>query len=535
VTDQPAPAEHNRYEEWHRLHPLSPLVQAGRLLAGLLALFTASLTGSIGGVGGIGGPDNGAGHRNSVWLIGELTVVVLLALGAVVRWRVTRWRLDGSTLRIETGLLRRDSKQLPVTRIQAVDVVRPFLARVLGLAELTIRLAGSSDRADGRLAYLTEQQAASVRARLLAAHHGLDPATPEPAEHPVSRLPTGRLIAASLLWGGTSFVALGAVVAVVAVAAPQVVLGLLGTLGVYAFGLATATWRRIAASFGFTVAVSPDGIRIRRGLLSTVAETVPAKRVQAVRMVQPLLWRPFGWCRLQVDVAGHAGHDEGSRAARKDLLPVGSTAEAEYLAQVVLHHRAPVPVKPPARARAKAPLSYHFLAAGHDAEMAVAVTGRLTRTTVWMRLEKVQSVRFVQGPVQRGMNLASVHADVAGKRVHVVFRDRSAQEANDLLNDLAALSRTARSGRTSGSTPGNVSAMARYGENETHGPAGRSLSRPRGELAQVQSPRTRTGRGRIDSAARAGPLPGHLRQQPGRVLHGPGGQLGAPQDGRLPG
>jgi putative membrane protein len=470
VTDQPPPAGPGSavYEEWHRLHPLSPLVQAGRLLAGLLALFTASLTGNIGGVGA---PDRGNGHGNTIWLIGELTVVALLAIAAVVRWRVTRWRLDGSTLRIETGLLRRDSKQLPVTRIQAVDVVRPFLARVLGLAELTIRLAGSSDRADGRLAYLTEQQAANVRARLLAAHHGLDPATPEPAEHPVSRLPAGRLIAASLLWGGSSFVALGAVVAVVGVAAPQVVLGLLGTLAVYAFGLATATWRRIAASFGFTVAVSPDGIRIRRGLLSTVAETVPARRVQAVRMVQPLLWRPFGWCRLQVDVAGHTGHDEGSHTARKDLLPVGSTAEAEYLAQVVLHHRAPVPVKPAKRARMKAPLSYHFLAAGHDAEMAVAVTGRLTRTTVWMRLEKAQSVRFVQGPAQRRLNLASVHADVAGKRVHVVFRDRPASEAEELLTRLAALSRTAR-----GYRPGDVSALARYGENENHGPAGRSLS-----------------------------------------------------------
>ena len=488
MTSQPA---HTEYEEWHRLHPLSPLVQAGHLLAGLLALFAASLTASIGSIVGLGsitgtGGAGGGGHRNAVWLAGEVAVAVLLVVAAVVRWRVTRWRLDGTALRIETGLLRRDSKQLPVTRIQAVDVVRPFLARLLGLAELTIRLAGSSDRADGRLSYLTGQQAASVRAQLLAAHHGLDPATPEPPEQPVSRLPTGRLIAASLLWGATSFVALAAGVAVAAVAAPHLVFGLLSTLGVYAFGLATATWRRIATCFGFTVAVSPDGIRIRRGLLSTVAETVPGRRIQAVRMVQPLLWRPFGWCRLQVDVAGHGGHDEGSRTARKDLLPVGSTAEAEYLAQLVLGHRAPVPARPPRRARIKTPFSYHFLAAGHDAEMAVAVTGRLTRTTVWMRLEKMQSVRFVQGPVQRRLGLASVHADAAGKRLHAVFRDRGAAEADDLLRDLAALSRTARGSvsgtargsvsRTAGnSAAGDVSALGRYGENGRHGPARGSL------------------------------------------------------------
>ena len=41
---------------------------------------------------------------------------------SVVKWLVTRWALDGTTLRIETGLLRRDARQLPLARIQAVAV-----------------------------------------------------------------------------------------------------------------------------------------------------------------------------------------------------------------------------------------------------------------------------------------------------------------------------------------------------------------------------------------------------------------------------
>ena len=80
----------------------------------------------------------------------------------LVKWLVTRWALDGSTLRIETGLFRRDARQLPLSRIQAVDVVRPFLARVFGLAELRVRLAGSG-RSNGRLAYLAEPVAADRR------------------------------------------------------------------------------------------------------------------------------------------------------------------------------------------------------------------------------------------------------------------------------------------------------------------------------------------------------------------------------------
>ena len=115
----------------------------------------------------------------------------------VVHWLVTRWAFDGATLRIETGLLRRDSQQLPVARIQAVDLVQPFLARVLGLAELRIRVAGA--KSAHHLSYLAEPVATDLRARLLAAHHGLDQSVPEPDEQPVAVIPTGRLLGSVLL------------------------------------------------------------------------------------------------------------------------------------------------------------------------------------------------------------------------------------------------------------------------------------------------------------------------------------------------
>jgi putative membrane protein len=100
---------------------------------------------------------------------------------------------------------------------------------------------------------------------------------------------------------------------------------------------------------------------------------------------------------------------------------------------------------PPRRARVKTPLSYHFLAAGHDDTIAVAVTGRLRRVSCWVPLEKLQSVRRVQGPVQRKLGLATVHVDVAGRRVEAAFRDRDAADSARLVDELAALSRVARS------------------------------------------------------------------------------------------
>jgi putative membrane protein len=419
---------------WHRLHPLSPLINAGRLLSGVLGIFALSLV-------------TADGYKAYLY---QLIVAAGLVVTGFVRWLVTRWKLDGATLRIETGLLRRDSQQLPMTRIQAVDVVRPFLARVLGLAALRIRLAGAG-KAGGRLAYLTVSEAARLRATLLAGQHGLDPITPEPAELPLITVPTGRVIGATLLRATPRFLALGVIAAVAAAAAPAVFLASESTLGLIALGLVTRTWRQVTGRYGFTVATAPDGIRIRRGLLSTVAETIPFRRVQAVRLVQPLLWRPFGWCRLVVDVAGVAGRNSGSKSGglTKALLPVGYMNEAQQLVRLVFGHDMPELTRPPKRARVKAPLSYHFLAAGHNQVMAVTVTGRVCQKTVYMRLEKLQSVRLTQGPVQRRLSLASVHGDAAGRRAHAVFSDRDADQARRLFDELAELRRSARSAESS--------------------------------------------------------------------------------------
>jgi putative membrane protein len=334
-----------------------------------------------------------------------------------------------------------------MTRIQAVDVVRPFLARVLGLASLRIRLAGAGKGGD-RLAYLTVGEATRLRAVLLAGHHGLDPATPEPAESPVITVPAGRVIGATLLRAAPRFAALAVVATVAAEAAPALFLTSESTLGVIALGLVTRTWQQVTGRYGFTVATSPDGIRIRRGLLSTVAETIPFRRVQAVRLVQPLLWRPFGWCRLVVEVAGG---DSGSKAGglTKALLPVGFMSEAQYLVRLVFGPDLPELARPPERARVKAPLSYHFLAAGHNQAMAATSTGRVCKKTVYMKLEKLQSVRLTQGPVQRRLSLATVHGDAAGRRAHAAFRDRPADQARELLDELAALGRSARSAEAS--------------------------------------------------------------------------------------
>jgi putative membrane protein len=416
---------------WQRLHPLTPIVVGGRLAVVLLLVLAE---------------DSVRGSRNFASVVIELALLGFVVLWGLVKWLVTRWALDGATLRIETGLLRRDARQFPLSRIQAVDVVRPFLARMFGLAELRVRLAGSG-KSNGRLAYLAEPVAVDLRARLLAGHHGLDLATPEPAERPVATVPANQLVVSAVLTPA-SFVAALLVAAIFALpeiskaAAATVV----GFLIVYLIGFARQIWRRVVDQYGFAVGVAPDGLRVRRGLFSTVSETIPFARVQAVRKVEPLLWRPLRWCRLEVDVAGSSGQEQGSRSAKltKSLFPVGQLDVADQLLSSLLGLKQFPLSKPPDRAFWKAPFSYHFLASGSDGSVAAATTGRFRKVTTWVPLEKVQSVRRVQGPFQRVFNLASIYLDVAGRRVRADLRDREVAEADRLFEQLVLQARAAR-------------------------------------------------------------------------------------------
>ena len=416
---------------WERLHPVSPLIRGARSAAGLVVLVVVSQVSS----------QNRSGSRLDI----DAAIIGVIVVLGLVQWLVTRWWFDGVTLHVETGLLRRDSRTIPVARIQSIDLVQPLLAKVFGVAELRIRVAGTGK--DERLAYLHLERATRLRASLLATHHGLDPATPEPGEYPLAVVPGSRL-AASIALTGSTVVLLAFLIAIVATAAVSPKAGLaVGTAGfVYLLGLVTGIWRRFNTQYGFTVASAPDGIRVRRGLVGSVAETIPVRRVQAVRTIEPIAWQPLDWCRLEVDLAGIMKRERGSGSpsVTKTLLPVGSTELAAAIRSIVVADRGVVPTPPPRRAMLKAPLSYHNLAAGHDDVVAVATTGRLRRVTAWVPLEKVQSVRRVQGPVQRALGVATVHLDVAGRRVDASFKDRDVTEADRLVDDLTVLCRAAR-------------------------------------------------------------------------------------------
>jgi putative membrane protein len=419
---------------WRRLHPLSPLVHAGRLLVALAI---------------VAAPSAALGH--GTWeALGQLGAFVVVALFGVVSWLVTRWQVDGDDLRIETGLLRRSSLRFPLEQVQAIDIVRPGLARLFGLAELRLRTAGSTG-GHARLAYLRTREADRLRTQLLALAQGEveAPAVPD-EERVLLTMPTPRLIAGILLSRAGLFpTALLAALIATAIVSPSAARSVIGGSFVYVLAVVTALWRRFNGSYRLTVAEAPDGLRLRSGLVATTAETIRPGRVQAIRMVEPLLWRPFRWCRLELDVAGRqrAEHEGGpERRQLRAVLPVGGRDLAQTLLERIVPD-APAERRPaPRRVLVKSPLRYRYLSWGRTDTCVVTTSGRVARTTDWVPLAKVQSLRRVQGPIQRRLHLATIHLDTAGRNVHAALRDRDVDEADPALGRLVELARAARGG-----------------------------------------------------------------------------------------
>jgi putative membrane protein len=428
-------------EGWQRLHPLSPVVRGGRATTAIFFVLVLVLF--------------GGDTLSREWP--QLVVVALIVLAGLVSWLVTRWRIEDDDLRIETGLLRRQSLRFPLAQVQAIDVVRPGLARMFRVAELRLRMAGSSG-GTARLAYVAEHEVEPLRDQLLALARGArhDEALPEPTadstpaateEHVLATVGTAPLVASILLenwWLVVVFVGLLVGLGV----SPHTVTGALAGGGfVWALSMATFVWRRFNQQYRLTVAEGPDGLHLRGGLVALTAEVIRPGRVQAVRLVEPLLWRPLGWCRLEVDIAGRQkrkGEGEAQRGQLHALVPVGTRALGMELVDRLLPDRPRELSPPPRRVFWKSPFRYRALSWGRSDTCVATTSGRLRRVTCWVPLEKVQSLRQVQGPVQRRLRLASVHVDTAGRSAHATLRDRDAAEATRALGDLTDLARAAR-------------------------------------------------------------------------------------------
>ncbi|MDX3001109.1 PH domain-containing protein [Kribbella solani] len=434
MTDQPAVEVVGQ-----RLHPLTPFVKGwGYFVVAAVALV------------------NNEGLRSNLTIAGIGLAAVLVGgilLGAL-SWWFTKWQLTAEAIRVDSGFLFRRTRIIRFDRIQAIDVAQPFVARLFGMAELRMDVAGGG-KSDGKLSYFRYEEAVQLRTTLLVRAKGEQGAAQQELEQqaeaeapPLLTVPTSRLLGATLL-SSTVVGSAGALIwLIVATMVLNFHVGLVAGLPLL-LGVVHPIWKQVVGNHGFTLSESSHGLRTKRGLLDVQRQTIPPGRVQGLLITEPLIWRMIGWSRVELDIAGVAGKKEDGEDDfdGAQLLPVGERTEVAYVLSRVLPgfdlaridmHRAPE------RAKWLRPIGWRYLTYGFDEQVMVTSKGWVSRQTAIVLHHKTQSVRMAQGPIQRRLGVANVHVDTPLGPTNAIAFHRDQAEAAALVDAQADRAREAR-------------------------------------------------------------------------------------------
>nr|WP_216645499.1 PH domain-containing protein [Isoptericola halotolerans] len=507
--------------QWRRVHPVTPFVRGWAIIVALLFVVTQQ---SFEGIP-YGELVDDVAQVWWVFVLGILGVLAVVFGFAALSWRMTSFAVDDDAAHLRKGILFRQQRHARLDRLQAVDVRQPLLARLFGLAELTLEVAGGSDSAVA-IGFLRLDDATALRADLLARAAGVKarrsgpaPAVPDPAdaadtssaepgagraaaaepgsgdgrpdgqvplvaveapENQVYEVPPARLLGSLVrlpaVWVSLIlFVGLGVVVALTRN------VGLLFSLLPAVLGVGTFLFNRFAGEFGFRAAVSPDGIRLRHGLLETRSQTIPPGRVQAIELSQGLWWRGKDWWRIKVNVAGYGV--EGSEGTQSVLLPVGPRQEALTAMWLVLPDLGtPDPAAlvdegltgdartdrsfttSPRRALILDPLTWRRNGFAVTDRALLLRGGRLTRRLTVVPHERTQSLGLQQGPWQRRRGVASFTVHSTPGPISPAVHHLDAPDAARLIDAQAVRARTARAQQTPERWMETVAAVAAAAE-----------------------------------------------------------------------
>lgn len=461
---------------WRHLSPLSPVVRLGLVTIAIVGFFIAQSAERIfNTIGGDFWSSRGSGSRESdpdltaqvlanLWIAGGVLVLLLVVVGggSWLSWRFSRFRVTEQQVEFRKGWLFREHRQVPIDRIQAVEIGRPLLAQVLRLAEVVVQSAGGSG-SQLKIAFLPLAEAQELRLHIqrLAIRsdevsHDNASDTPDPdasGEVPdstsaaragtlpgdlfglggaegrtVVSVPNARLFAATMLHSSL-FAVLGVVVLGVASStlsggrwgAFEVALASLPAMGPILLGIGISRVKELLKHGNFRLYDVGSAVKIVHGLTDHRTTSIPLHRVQAMELRQSLWWRPFGWWRVRLNVAG-APKDEMDQAQETVVLPVGSLEDAlavltlidarlstEVLTQAALGEGTEggwTLVAPSAKWLDPWSWKRRGYAVSHHGILIRG--GRLTRTVVSVPHARIQSLGVDQGPVERRLGLAGV-------------------------------------------------------------------------------------------------------------------------------
>ena len=367
-----------------RLHPVSLLFEFASILrANVIPTIAAIVGTSRGGWVGI--------------VVGAVVFGISAAV-AIIRYVTFRYRISNGELIVDSGLINRVHRTVPLSRIQNIDLSQNLFHRILGVGEVRVETA-SGKEPEAVMRVIAIKEYSQLRNELLSFRNsGLDELREENVEQmPVSgsqtkapelilALPTrlvllagflsnrGEVIAGlaiGFLWqqrfsdkwfasegwdkesvresiregaqGSASSQAIRWVRGLVEylgthTSSPSaILLVLIGLLIVFAvLRTFSATWY-LLKFYGYRLERIGDSVHVRCGLLTKVSATIPLGRIQLISIQQKWLIRKFGLSSIRIETAGgeKESDDAASSIGRKWFVPIVDHSDVPRLLAIL--------------------------------------------------------------------------------------------------------------------------------------------------------------------------------------------------------
>jgi len=254
-------------------------------------------------------------------------------LSSVYRYVITRYGIQSGALVVQKGGLWKQHRTIPLDRIQNVTIKRSIIERLIGVCTVVVETAAGL-QTEAQLSSLSQEDAESLRSRLLSVvSTDKGPSFELP---PALYMLTSRelIVAGALqnraLWilasafGFLQFGVQGDAIDNLIRSGEDLSLSPMAwagiTLAFFLVGWAVSIISTVIKYGGFRIDRYEKGLRMHYGLLAQTEVLLPLRRVQALTVARPLLYRWFGYAEVRADALG--SFDEKIATGGVTLSPI---------------------------------------------------------------------------------------------------------------------------------------------------------------------------------------------------------------------
>jgi putative membrane protein len=263
------------------------------------------------------------------FLFGALLLVGLTAFWEYLVWKNYDFFFGESNLNIEHGVIRRKHREIPLSRIQNVDIQRNIFQRMFGIAKVNLETAGGNTT-EASLKYVDLETGRDIQKKFRRLKQVKEPEEEEENDDRelIFELEPRELfllgvtsVNTKVIFGIFAFLGVGG--SVIGGAVESQGLGFTAVAMVLTFLGIMTTWTgsivtNILKYFDFKLYRVEDSLEYERGLLNRSEGSIPLEKIQKLTIEENPLKRIIGYSTLNIETAGYSAEQsmkQGAEAA----------------------------------------------------------------------------------------------------------------------------------------------------------------------------------------------------------------------------